>query len=64
MIFGECKFRSGKMGAGVLRDLEQKTDAVPWKKETRRNYFVLFSIGGFSGELKVIAESRGDVLLV
>jgi AAA+ ATPase superfamily predicted ATPase len=64
IIFGECKFRSGKMGAAVLRDLEQKADAVPWKSETRHNYFVLFSIGGFSGELKAIAESRGDVLLV
>jgi hypothetical protein len=40
-----------------------KEDAVPWKNETRRNYFVLFSIGGFSGELKAIAESRGDVFL-
>jgi AAA+ ATPase superfamily predicted ATPase len=64
MIFGECKFRSGKMGAAALRDLEQKAGAVPWKNDIRRNYFVLFSIGGFSRELQSIAESRGDVLLV
>jgi AAA+ ATPase superfamily predicted ATPase len=64
MIFGECKFSSGKTGAAVLRDLEQKADAVPWKKDTRRNYFALFSISGFSNDLKAIAESRGDVLLV
>jgi AAA+ ATPase superfamily predicted ATPase len=64
MIFGECKFSSGKTGTAVLRDLEQKAEAVPWKKENRRNYFVLFSIGGFSRELTAIAESRGNVLLV
>jgi AAA+ ATPase superfamily predicted ATPase len=62
MIFGECKFRSGKMGPAELRNLEQKADAVPRKNENRRNYFVLFSIGGFSGELKAVAESRGNVL--
>jgi AAA+ ATPase superfamily predicted ATPase len=64
MIFGECKFSSRKTGAAVLRELEQKADAVLWKKESRRNYFVIFSTGGFSSELKAIAESRNDLLLV
>ncbi|MDR0388548.1 MAG: ATP-binding protein, partial [Spirochaetaceae bacterium] len=64
MIFGECKFSAGKTGPAVLRNLEQKANAVPWKKENRRNYFVLFSIGGFSRELMAIAKSRDDVLLV
>jgi AAA+ ATPase superfamily predicted ATPase len=64
IIFGECKFSSRKTGAAVLRDLEQKADAVPWKKETRRNHFVIFSIGGFSNELRAIATSRKDLLLV
>jgi AAA+ ATPase superfamily predicted ATPase len=63
MIFGECKFSSRKTGASVLRELEQKADAVSWKKENRRNYFVIFSIGGFSNELTAIATSRRDVLL-
>jgi hypothetical protein len=64
MVFGECKFSSKKTGISVLRGLEQKADAVPWKKEDRRSYFVIFSIGGFTGELKAAAESRNDLLLV
>jgi AAA+ ATPase superfamily predicted ATPase len=64
MIFGECKFSSRKTGASVLRDLEQKADAVSWKKENRRNYFVIFSTVGFSNELTAIARSRRDLLLV
>jgi AAA+ ATPase superfamily predicted ATPase len=64
MIFGECKFSSRKTGAAVLRELEQKADKVPWKKENRRSYFVIFSTGGFSSELKAAAESRNDLLLV
>ncbi|MDR2051988.1 MAG: ATP-binding protein [Treponema sp.] len=64
MIFGECKFSSRKTGAAVLRELEQKAETVPWKKENRRNHFVIFSIGGFTDELKAAAKSRKDLLLV
>jgi AAA+ ATPase superfamily predicted ATPase len=64
MIFGECKFSSKKTGTAVLRDLEQKAATVPWKKENRRNYFVIFSMGGFTGELKAAAGFRRDLLLV
>ena len=64
MVFGECKFSSRKTGAAVLRDLEHKADAVPWKKENRRNHFVIFSIGGFTGELEAAAKFRKDLLLV
>ncbi|MDR3147514.1 MAG: ATP-binding protein [Treponema sp.] len=64
MIFGECKFGSKKTGSAVLRDLEQKAGLVPRKKEERRNYFVIFSAGGFSDELLALAESRSDLLLL
>jgi AAA+ ATPase superfamily predicted ATPase len=64
MVFGECKFSSKKTGTSVLWNLEQKADAVPWKKENRRNHFVIFSPGGFTGELKAAAESRNDLLLI
>lgn len=64
LILGECKYWQEPVGVNVLRDLEQKAERVSWKKQDRRVWFVLFSIGGFTDELKLLAESRDDVLLV
>jgi AAA+ ATPase superfamily predicted ATPase len=63
MIFGECKFSSKKTGPALLRDLERKAEVVPWKKETRRNHFILFSSGGFTAGMKALSTSRDDVFL-
>ncbi len=63
IVFGECKYWKGEVGVNVLTDLEQKAELVDWRKGSRRNWFVLFSIGGFTEELRVLAAERGDVLL-
>lgn len=64
MIFGECKYWENKVGVDVLRNLEQKAKQVEWKRGIRREYFILFSIGGFSDELKKLAEEREDLILM
>lgn len=64
LILGKCKYWQEPVGVNVLRDLEQKAERVSWKKQDRRVWFVLFSISGFTDELKLLAESRDDVLLV
>ena len=48
----------------ILRDLEQKAERVPWEKTRRKEWFVLFSAGGFTDELRELAAVRSDVLLV
>jgi len=64
IIFGECKYKNSKTGLDVLNELEQKANKVEWKKETRRNHFILFSINGFTDELTELAKTRKDLLLM
>lgn len=64
IIFGECKYWNKVVGIAVLNELERKADKVDWKKVERRNHFILFSIGGFSDELKKLTEAREDLILM
>lgn len=64
IIFGECKYWTNKVGVDVLRNLEQKTIEVEWKRNIRKEYFILFSIGGFSDELIELAKVREDLVLM
>ena len=63
IVFGECKYQSGKVGIKVLNELEQKAQKVDWKLSERRNYFILFSINGFTDELTELSKVRKDLLL-
>lgn len=63
IIFGECKYRTGKVGADVLRELEVKSEQVAWKKGIRKSYFILFSINGFTDELTELSKTRTDLIL-
>ncbi|MDO4280676.1 MAG: ATP-binding protein [Peptococcaceae bacterium] len=63
LILGECKYWQNEVGTSVLRDLEAKTAHVKWQNDNRRTWYILFSISGFTGELKAIAENRSDVML-
>lgn len=63
IIFGECKFWSGPVGLDVFAALQKKAQAVDWKRESRRDHYVLFSINGFSAELQALAQKRDDLLL-
>ena len=51
------------MGTDVLNALEEKSKKVAWKKDGRKEWFVLFSISGFTKALKKEAEERKDVIL-
>ena len=62
-VWGECKFWKDPVGANVLRTLEEKVACVPWEKDARANAFALFSVSGFTDELRQIAAARDDVLL-
>lgn len=64
IVFAECKYRNQPTDTDVFFDLLRKKEFVPWKKENRREKFVLFSIGGFTSRLLELAEKREDLLLV
>ena len=63
IIFGECKYWEGPVGVNVLNSLMEKAKEVEWKRNGRKEYFVLFSISGFTEELEKLAASRKDILL-
>ena len=64
LVLGECKYWQEPVGMNVLRDLEQKAERVAWNRDRRKTWFVLFSMGGFTDELRQLAETRSDLLLV
>ena len=64
LVLGECKFWAGPVGINVLTALEQKAAFVDWHKETRTTMYILFSIHGFSEDLRAAAAVRKDILLI
>ena len=64
IIFGECKFRQKKMDIDVLEELIQKAEYVIWKKDNRKEQYILFSVSGYTDELIQKAEKQGNVILM
>ena len=63
IVFAECKYTSKPMGVEVFESLLKKKEQVLWKLGNRQERFVLFSISGFTEQLKDLARSSGDVML-
>lgn len=63
IVLGECKFKNSPLGVDVLTDLEEKSRRVKWGDPDRAEYFVLFSISGFSDALHQVADQRSNVIL-
>lgn len=63
LILGECKYWQEPVGVSVLRELEAKAKTVSWEKEKRKTWFVLFSVNGFTEELRAEAVVRTDLRL-
>ena len=63
LILGECKFWQEPVGVSVLRELEAKAKTVSWEKEKRKTWFVLFSVNGFTEDLRAEAAARTDLRL-
>lgn len=63
LILGECKYWKEPVGINILADLEEKAKKVAWNKSNRKTWFVLFSTGGFTPELKELAKTRNDIVL-
>lgn len=64
IIFGECKYYKNKvMDVKTFNDLVDKARNVDWKRYTRNEKYILFSINGYSEELKKLATERNDLIL-
>lgn len=63
LILSECKYWKEPVGVNILRELEAKADHVPWNKQSRKVYYVLFSANGFTEELKELANKQSNIIL-
>ena len=63
LILGECKYWKEPVGINILSDLEEKAKKVSWNKTDRKNWYVLFSTGGFTPELIELSKTRDDIIL-
>ncbi|MDE1810773.1 MAG: ATP-binding protein [Candidatus Micrarchaeota archaeon] len=62
ILFGECKWTSGPLGADVYSDLKRKAALVRWRNGKRREHFALFSKGGFTQGMERLAKGEGAML--
>lgn len=66
--FGECKFWSKPVGANVLAHLEEQVQKAlrdpAFRRFGKAPVYVLFSVSGFSDDLRALARTREDVLLL
>ncbi len=65
IVFGECKYyKEGKqMDEKILYNLKEKAKQVEWKKDDRKEKYILFSITGYTDNLKDIAKKSNDIIL-
>ena len=63
IVFCECKYVSQPMDIGTFYALLQKKECVGWKKGSRKETFVLFSISDFTDRLRELAADRADLIL-
>lgn len=63
LILGECKYWHEPVGVNILSALEEKLSNISWERDHRHVWYVLFSAGGFTDELKALADKRDDLLL-
>jgi AAA+ ATPase superfamily predicted ATPase len=63
IILGECKYTNEKPGLDLFYQLMQKGREIPWNKNDRKEYYILFSKSGFTPELSNLAKERKDLKL-
>ena len=63
IIFGECKYVSEPMDIDVYYRLLEKKKAVLWNQAARHEYFVFFSINGYTGRMNDLAAEKENIFL-
>ncbi len=63
ILFGECKYWDRPVGISVLNELIEKAKYVDLKDKNRKEYFAIFSKGGFKKELKDLSKKVDNIFL-
>jgi len=64
VIIGECKYTEAKVGTDVFYKLVEKGKSIPWNRDSRKEYYILFGKSGFTGDLLKLAAERKDLKLI
>ena len=64
IVLAECKYTNAKIGANLFYQLDQKGKEIPWNRNGRKEYYLLFSKSGFTPELSSMAKERKDLKLI
>ncbi len=64
ILFGECKWSNKPIDIRILRELQTKAETLPWNKNKRREYFILFAKNGFTEEVMKYARQNKQLILV
>jgi len=64
IVFAEAKWSDRKVQPTILNKLRFKASRVPWQRDRREEFFVLFSKSGFEPALLDIASQDSHVRLV
>jgi len=64
IVFGECKYTNDPMDIGVFYKLFEKKDFVKWQNEERNEFFVFFSINGYTNRMKALAAENKNIFLL
>lgn len=64
IIFGECKYRTDKVGIDVWNHLVQTARQVEWRRNVRQESFILFSVSGFTDELIRFSKKNKNLILM
>jgi AAA+ ATPase superfamily predicted ATPase len=63
IVFGEVKWTKKPIGTNIYLDLKEKSKKVDWNQGTRKEFFVLFSRGGFTKDMIRLAKEEKVVLV-
>ena len=63
IVFGECKYTNEPMDADVFYGLWEKKNGVKWNMTSRHEYFVFFSINGYTEHMRSLAAEKKNVFL-
>lgn len=64
LVLGECKYTASPKGLSVLRDLQEKADAMLRLTQTKNVQYILFSSAGFTQGLRNEAKENINVRLI
>lgn len=64
IVFMEAKWSNSKQDVRTLNKLREKSKLVPWHKDKRRDFYVIYSKSGFTADLLNINEVKVNLVLV